>query len=82
MPEVDVSMTAEHGGHRVIFEIDGRQLETPPVEHLAFYVGLGVLVATHVVPAPVAVAVGVGHVVLEMTRRPGLQELGRALEEA
>lgn len=82
LPDIGFSLTTEGGGHRVVVDLDGRTITTPPVEHLAFYVGLGALAATHVIPPPVAVAVGVGHAILDLTRRPGLRELGAALEEA
>jgi hypothetical protein len=35
-----------------------------------------------VVEPPVAVALTVGHLLLDLTRRPGLDALGEALEEA
>jgi hypothetical protein len=82
MAELSVSMVTARGGHRVLVSNDGMQIETPPVEHLAFYVGLGVLVAVGLVELPVAAALTVGHVLLDVTRRPGLQSLGSALEEA
>lgn len=82
MTGLSVSMTTEHGGHRVLVSTDGTQFETPPIEHLAFYVGLGALVAVEVVELPVALALTAGHVLLDFTRRPGLRSLGQALEEA
>jgi hypothetical protein len=82
MAGLSVSMVTEHGGHRVLVSMDGTRFETPPVEHLAFYVGLGALVAVEVVELPVALALTVGHVLLDFTRRPGLRSLGQALEEA
>jgi hypothetical protein len=82
MAAPNLSMTSEHGGHRVIVDLDGRRYETPPVEHVFFYVGVGVLVATNLVEPPIAIALVVGHALLELTRRPGLQALGSALEEA
>lgn len=81
MPNIDVSLTTERGGHRVVIDLDGNRLETPPLEHLMFYAGLGVVVATNIIEPPVAIAIGVGHVLLELTRRPGLQALGEALED-
>jgi hypothetical protein len=61
---------------------DGVHLETPPIEHLAFYIGLGALVAVNLVEPPVAVALTVGHLLIDLTRRPGLNALGEALDEA
>ena len=77
-----MSMITEHGGHRIAIGTDGMYLETPPIEHLLFYAGLGVLVALNVVELPVAVALTVGHLLLDVTGRPGLRSLGEALEEA
>jgi hypothetical protein len=81
-PGFSATVITEHGGHRVVFGIDETRLETPPVEHLVFYAGLGVLVAVNVVELPVAIALTVGHVLLDVTNRPGLQALGSALDEA
>jgi hypothetical protein len=82
MAGLSVSMITEHGGHRVLIGTDGVRLETPPVEHLAFYIGLGVLVALNVVELPVALALTVGHLLIDFTARPGMRSLGEALEEA
>jgi hypothetical protein len=43
---------------------------------------LAVLVGTGVVEWPVALAVGIGHVLVDLTGRPGLQAAGEALAEA
>jgi hypothetical protein len=82
MAGLSVSLVTKHGGHRVMVSTDGVHLETPPIEHLAFYIGLGALVAVNLVEPPVAVALTVGHVLIDITRRPGLQALGEALDEA
>ena len=82
MSGLSVSMITEHGGHRVLIGTDGVHVETPPIEHLAFYVGVGALAAANVIELPVAVALTVGHVLLDVTGRPGLRSLGEALEEA
>jgi hypothetical protein len=82
MAGLSVSMITEHGGHRILMSTDGVRFETPPVEHLAFYIGLGVLVGVNVVELPVAVALTVGHLLIDLTTRPGLRSLGEALEEA
>jgi hypothetical protein len=80
---VSTRLVTEHGGHRVLLKIDDdTELETPPVEHLAFYVGLATLVGVGLVELPIAVALGVGHVLIDLTRRPGLEALGEALSEA
>ena len=41
LPEIDLSiMSASTGGHRALIRIDGANLETPPLEHLVYYVGI------------------------------------------
>jgi hypothetical protein len=46
-----------------------------------FYAGLAVLAGVGLVEWPVALALGVGHALIDITRRPGLQALGELLEE-
>jgi hypothetical protein len=79
---IDAALETERGGHRVMISVDGATVETPPIEHLVFYAGLAVLVAAELVELPVAVALGVGHALVDITHRPGLHALGEALEEA
>jgi hypothetical protein len=79
---IDAALETEHGGHRVLISVDGTTLETPPIEHLVFYAGLAALVVGGLVELPIAVALGVGHALIDITHRPGLQALGEALEEA
>ena len=81
MVELNMSIVADHGGHRVQLMVEGTQLETPPVEHLAFYVGVGVMVGLGLVELPIAVALTIGHLLIGITNRPGLEALGAALEE-
>jgi hypothetical protein len=82
MSELHVAIVTEHGGHRVLLDVDGRELETPPLEHLAFYVGLGVMVGLGLMELPVAAALTVGHMLIGLTHRPGLEAIGEALAEA
>jgi hypothetical protein len=82
MPSIALSMFTEHGGHRLLLTVGGTRLETPPVEHMAFYAGLGALAAIEVIEWPLAIALSVGHVLMEATHRPGLNALGEALGEA
>lgn len=82
MPDVRIAMLTEHGGHRVALSVEDRRVVLPPLEHLAFYVGLGALAVAEIVPPPVAVVIGLGHVILDVTRRPGLRALAEALAEA
>jgi hypothetical protein len=79
---MSVSLITEHGGHRVLIGSDGVHVETPPLEHIAFYVGLAGLVVVNVVEPQVAGALTVGHLLIDFTRRPGPRSLGEALEEA
>jgi len=65
-----------------VLSVSGVRLQTPPVEHLLFYAGLGALAAAEVIEWPIAVMFSAGHLLMEMTHRPGLQALGEALEEA
>ena len=81
MADVNVSIITAHGGHRVVVAADDRVFETPPLEHLAFYAGLGVLVCVGLVDWPMGLALGVGHVLIGVTNRPGLNALGEALGE-
>jgi hypothetical protein len=82
MTTLGVSLFTENGGHRIMLAVNGTRLQTPPVEHLAFYTGLGMLAAAEIIEWPLAVTLSVGHLLMEMTHRPGLQALGEALGEA
>lgn len=82
MAALQVSLFTENGGHRIVLSVSGVKLQTPPVEHLAFYAALGALAAAEVIEWPIAVMFSVGHLLMEATHRPGLQGLGEALEEA
>ena len=82
MVSVNVAMVTEHGGHRAVIMLDDTRIETPPVEHVLFYAGLGVLAAMEVVDWPIALLLMTGHLLMDATNRPGLRELGEALEEA
>jgi hypothetical protein len=77
-----VSVITEKGGHRIVVVIDGRRLELPPLEHLAFYAVLGVLVAVNVVELAAALVAMAGHMLIEVTKHPGLHAVAEALEEA
>lgn len=74
--------TARGGGHPIRFTADGSHLETPPVEHLTFYLTLGIFAAAEIIEWPVALALGAGHVLTGLTNRPALQSFGEALDEA
>lgn len=80
--DVKAAVITEKGGHRVLLTVDGREIETPPIEHLVFYAALAALVQVEVIELPIALALGIGHAILDLTRRPGLVALGEALEEA
>jgi hypothetical protein len=80
--DLDASIVTGHGGHRILLSLNGAQVETPPVEHVFFYVCLAVLAGTGVVEWPIALAVGIGHALVDVTGRLGLQAAGEALVEA
>ena len=77
-----LSIVTSRGGHRILLTADGTQLETPPVEHIVYYAGLGVLAAVEIIEWPVAVALAAGHFLIGLTSRPALKELGEVLDEA
>jgi hypothetical protein len=75
------SIVTAKGGHRIRMTADGTHLETPPVEHLAFYVGVGAMAAAEIIEWPVALLLTTGHILIGLTNRPALKELGEALDE-
>jgi hypothetical protein len=80
--DVNVAMVTENGGHRAVITVDHTRIETPPVEHMLFYAGMGVLAAMEVIEWPLALLLMTGHLLMDATNRPGLHQLGEALEEA
>ncbi len=76
------SVLSARGGHRILITTDGIRVETPPVEHLVFYVGVGALAAAEIIEWPVALVLATGHILIGLTNRPALKELGEALDEA
>jgi len=82
MVAVRVAVATEKGGHRVVLKADDLRIETPPIEHIVFYVGVGVLAAIEIVEWPVALLLTAGHLLTDMTNRPALHGLGEVLEEA
>jgi hypothetical protein len=82
MVAVKVGIVTQHGGHRLLLSADSTHLETPPVEHLFFYLGLGALAGFEVIEWPLALLLMAGHALIDATNRPGLHALGEAMEEA
>lgn len=82
MVAVGAAVATEKGGHRIVIKADDVRIETPPIEHLVFYVGLGVLAAVEIIEWPVALLLTAGHLLADMTSRPALQGFGEVLEEA
>lgn len=80
--KVSVTLETRHFGHPIRFAADGKALETPPVEHLAYYLTLGVFAAAEVIEWPVAVALSAGHALTGLAHRPALRAFGEALDEA
>jgi hypothetical protein len=78
---VDVEVVEAPDGHRLLVTVDHTKVELPPIEQLAFYAGLGLLVGVGLMEPPVAVAIGVGHALISLTNRPRLQALGRFIED-
>ena len=66
----------------VTIHIGGQRLELPPLENLAFLVGLGAVVALDLLEWPVALAIGIGHQLAHSNHGKVLREFGEALEEA
>ena len=75
------SILSVRGGHPILITGDGIRVQTPPVEHLAFYVGVGALAAAEIIEWPVALLLTAGHVLIGLTNRPALKELGEAFGE-
>jgi hypothetical protein len=82
MVALKVGLVTEKGGHRVVLGADAARLETPPVEHLLFYVGLGTLASLEIIEWPIALLLMAGHLLIDATHRPGLNQLGEALCDA
>lgn len=76
------SLVTAMDGHRIRLTADGTRLETPPVEDLAFYAGIGLLAATEIIEWPVALVLAAGHILTGLRHRPALAELAEALDEA
>lgn len=69
-------------GDSVTVRMDGRELNLPPGEQLAFLAGLGLLVALDLIEWPIALAIAVGHELAHSHHGRMLREFGEALEEA
>jgi hypothetical protein len=79
---IDARLEDAYGGHRLLITIDGTEVETPPVEDFVFYGGLAALVGAGLMELPIALALGVGHALIDLTHRPALRAIGEVLEEA
>lgn len=81
MPKSATDKIQKHLGTAVQVPVLG-SVTLPPPEKLVFYAGLGLLVVFGVMEWPVALIIGVGHVLAD--RRNWLlgQAVGEALEEA
>jgi hypothetical protein len=69
-----------HGRTSGLDQRAGHRVETPSLEDLVFYAGLGALVGVGHVELPIALALGVGRLLIGATNRPGLEALGATLE--
>lgn len=68
-------------GFSVTLPCVGR-VKVPHPEQLAFYGALGVLAAVEIIDWPVALLVGMGHLLVQDEHNRIVQEIGEALEEA
>ena len=57
-------------------------LRLPEPQRLAYYGGLAALAVFGILDWPVAIALGIGHVLAEQHRRKFVEDIGEALEEA
>lgn len=69
---------AEHLAVSVPFLGD---LQLPRPEQLAYYAGVGALVALGILEWPAALVLGAGHVLLTQQHNRSIQEFGAALED-
>lgn len=58
------------------------QVSLPPLDHIAFYAGVGILAAVELVEWPVAVVLTVGKVLADNRTNKTVRAFGRALESA
>jgi hypothetical protein len=58
------------------------EVHLPQPQDLAYYAGVGLLVAFELLDWPAALALGIGHALLNRHHSRALQEFGEALEEA
>jgi hypothetical protein len=56
-------------------------VKLPPPEQMAYYAGIGALVALEVVEWPVALVLAVGHALITQQHNHTLHEFGQALED-
>ena len=82
LPDIRLSVITDRGGHRTLISINEAKIETPPLEHLVYYAGIALLVQLNFMELPVATALVVGHLLIGLTHRPGLEALGEVIEEA
>jgi len=82
MVDLNVEWVTERAGHRVVLSVDRTKIETPPLEHMVFYLGMGALAAVEIIEWPLAILLMTGHLLMDATNRPALRQLGEALEEA
>jgi len=57
------------------------QVQLPRPEQLAYYAGIGLLVALEVLDWPAAVVIAAGHVLTTQHHNRTIEELGEVLEE-
>ena len=82
MPPTEAASTAiDHNVTTVALPVLG-PLQLPPLDHLVWYAGVGVLTAVELLEWPVALVLTVGKLLADNRNHRTLRSLGEALEEA
>lgn len=81
MVESAIDRIEERFGRTVRLPLLGR-VRLPPPERLVYYAGLGLLAVFEVVEWPVALVIGIGHVLADQQHWWLIRGLGEALQEA
>jgi hypothetical protein len=80
-PRSVVDAVMERSCLRVRLPLVG-QVNLPPVERLAYFVGVGALAAVELIDWPVAIIIATGHVLADQHVSRVAKGLGEALEDA
>jgi len=80
-PRAAAEHTARHNEIHLSFPVVGH-VHLPPPDQLAFLAGVGLLALIEMVEWPVALLLGVGHILAGRKHNKLLREFGEALERA